>query len=162
MSGAVADWFSYIVVKPYGAGHSLSNLSVSGNNFKTINGSIERVDRVDTTYASLNPSKYSNVVFDGNNYQNIILKTANPVVIDHQQSGTASKWTIATQGQLPFGGYARNVNAIAAKNSITTSSGSVSYVLPYASIEQGFDRDAVELSFPAASKGKMSVTIRCD
>ena len=162
MSGAVADWFSYIVVKPYGAGHSLSNLSVSGNNFKTINGSIERVDRVDTTYASLNPSKYSNVVFDGNNYQNITVKTANPVVIDHQQSGTASKWTVATQGQLPFGGYARNVNAIAAKNPITTSSGSVSYVLAYASIEQGFDRDAVELSFPAASKGKMSVTIRCD
>jgi hypothetical protein len=64
MSGAVAPWFSYIVVKPYGHGHSLSNLSVIGNNFKTINGNIERVDRVDTTYSDLNPARYSNVRFE--------------------------------------------------------------------------------------------------
>lgn len=91
MSGDVSEWFSYITVKPYGSGNELSNLSVTGNNFKSINGSIERVDRVDTTYSDLRPTNYSNVRFEGNNYQSVTIKTANPLVVDHNQTGTSTK-----------------------------------------------------------------------
>lgn len=46
LSGAVAAWFAYIVVKPFGARHSVSNLTVNGNNFRSINGVINRIERV--------------------------------------------------------------------------------------------------------------------
>jgi hypothetical protein len=36
----VADWFSWFVVKPYGSGHFIQGLSVTGNTFKSLNGSI--------------------------------------------------------------------------------------------------------------------------
>jgi hypothetical protein len=162
MSGDVSEWFSYIIVKPYGSGHALSNLSVTGNNFKSINGSIERVDRVDTTYSDLRPTNYSNVRFEGNNYQSVTIKTANPLVVDHNQTGTSTKWSVVTDNKLPFGGYARDVSAIVAKNSLTTSAGAQSYAFPTVAVEKGFDRNEVELSFPTATKGKVSVTVQCD
>jgi hypothetical protein len=162
MSGAVAPWFSYIVVKPYGHGHSLSNLSVIGNNFKTINGNIERVDRVDTTYSDLNPARYSNVRFEGNNFLNISTKTENPLVTDHLQSGATARWSVSTDGALPFGGFARNVTAVVAKNALTTSNGTTVYDMPFAGLQKGQQKDQIELNFPTATKGKVSVTISCD
>jgi hypothetical protein len=67
-----------------------------------------------------------------------------------------------TDNKLPFGGYARDVSAIVAKNSLTTSAGAQSYAFPTVAVEKGFDRNEVELSFPTATKGKVSVTVQCD
>lgn len=162
MSGAVADWFSYIVIKPYGAGHGVSNLSVTGNTFKTINGAINRVDRVDTTYANLNVSRYSNLRFEGNNFQNVDVKTANPLVVEHTQSSATSSWTVSTAYGLPFGGYSTAVDAYVPQKNITDGSGASQYSMPYVEVGQGFTQSDIKLRFPNATKGKARITVRCD
>ena len=53
----VAPWFSWIVVKPFGAGHFLQGFSVTGNAFKALSGNVDRVERVDALdrWARLQP-----------------------------------------------------------------------------------------------------------
>ncbi|MCB4380036.1 right-handed parallel beta-helix repeat-containing protein, partial [Synechococcus sp. MU1644] len=53
LSGSVAPWFSYLVIKPHGAGHFLNGVTVTGNRFQSINGQIDRAERVDTSFADL-------------------------------------------------------------------------------------------------------------
>ena len=57
LSGDVAPWFTYIVVKPFAAGHFLNGVTVTGNRFRSINGSITRAETVDTSFAELDHSK---------------------------------------------------------------------------------------------------------
>ena len=48
-----ASYFRWIVVTPRGPGHFIQGLNVSGNVFRTVNCTIDRVERVDTTFAGL-------------------------------------------------------------------------------------------------------------
>ena len=107
LSGQVADWFSYLVVKPYGTGHGIANLSVMNNSFKTLNGPSQRVERVDTTFADIDRNRLRNLRFEANSFENVTQTTENPVVVDHTQSSVAATWTVDTANALPFGGYAR-------------------------------------------------------
>ncbi len=66
LSSEVAPWFSYVVIRPYGTGHFLNGLTVTGNKFRSINGNIDRAERVDTTFADLDADRYANVTFDNN------------------------------------------------------------------------------------------------
>ncbi|MGB0607088.1 MAG: right-handed parallel beta-helix repeat-containing protein, partial [Paracoccaceae bacterium] len=49
LSGDVADWFAYLVIKSFGSGHGISNLTVNGNTFHSISGNIDRVERIDSS-----------------------------------------------------------------------------------------------------------------
>ena len=40
LSSDIADWFAYLVIKPFGSGHGISNLTVNGNTFRSLNGTI--------------------------------------------------------------------------------------------------------------------------
>ncbi len=53
----VADWFNFIVIKPYGPGHFINGFAVIGNVFRSLNGRIDRVEHVDTTFADLDYSR---------------------------------------------------------------------------------------------------------
>src|SRR5690606_20129274 len=81
----VASWFSWIVFKPFGAGHFIDGLSITGNSFKVFNGSIDRVDKVDTTFAALDNSRMVNVLVLGNTFRSVGQPIANPVTIEHSQ-----------------------------------------------------------------------------
>ena len=52
------------MIRPYGSGHFLNGLTVTGNSFPASNVDIDRAERVDTSFANLNPERYSNVSFE--------------------------------------------------------------------------------------------------
>jgi hypothetical protein len=162
LSGAVAPWFNYILIKPYGTNHGISNLSVTNNNFRSINGSISRVEWADTTYADINRSRLEAILFEGNNFENISRATQNPLIVEHTQSSANSVWTLETNNELPFQFYAKRVTALAPQAQIKTSSNSAYFDIPYTTGQVGSDKDQVKLTFGTLVKGKMAVTVRCD
>ena len=162
LSGAVAPWFNYILIKPYGTNHGISNLSVTNNNFRSINGSISRVEWVDTTYADINRSRLEAILFEGNNFENISRATQNPLIVEHTQSSANSVWTLETNNELPYQSYAKRVTALAPQAQIKTSSNSAYFDIPYTTGQVGSDKDQVKLTFGTLVKGKMAVTVRCD
>ncbi|MDE4176431.1 glycosyl hydrolase family 28-related protein [Phaeobacter sp. PT47_59] len=162
LSGDVAPWFSYIVVKPYGADHYLNGITVSGNKFRSINGSIDRAERVDTSFADLDFSRTRMVFFEGNTYHNIDHGAASPLRVEHVQGSAASTWTVDTDLQLPFEGRARNVDAVTALGPIRTGGGSSRYAMPYVQVEQGGNRDQIRLNWEEAVRGEVQVIVRVD
>ncbi|EEW24591.1 glycosyl hydrolase family 28-related protein [Rhodobacter ferrooxidans] len=162
MASGVAPSFRWLVVTPRGPGHFINGLSVTGNTFRCINGSIDRVEKVDTTQASLDFSRFRNVVFSANTFNAVNQLTISPVTIEHAQVTPATTWVVDGAAFLPFEGWARNVQAITAEGSITTVSNVVRYDMPYAQVEQGASKGQVNLKWPADVKGKVQVTLRCD
>ena len=162
LSGAVAPWFNYILIKPYGTNHGISNLSVTNNNFRSINGSISRVEWVDTTYADINRSRLEAILFEGNNFENISRATQNPLIVEHTQSSANSVWTLETNNELPFQSYAKRVTALAPQAQIKTSSNSAYFDIPCTAGQVGSNKDQVKLTFGTLVKGKMAVTVRRD
>ncbi len=162
LSGDVAPWFSYIVVKPYGTGHGISNLTVNGNNFRSINGQIDRVERIDTTYADLDRNRFWDIQFMGNNFNNISTKTENPLRVVHSQNSAATTWTVESNAALPFSGYARDVQSIVAQGPIRTGSNRTIYTTPYIDTEKGTGKTAVHVKWSDSVKGKVGISLRCD
>ena len=162
LSGDVAPWFNYIVVKPYGTGHFLNGVVVTGNKFRSINGNIDRADGVDTSIAALDPNRYNNVVYENNTYHNVLEQAANPLRVRHNQSSESNSWTVDTDGLLPFGGHTRSVDSIVAINGITNSSGSTRYNMPNVSLLQGSSQDQIDLNWGESVKGSVNVIIRMD
>ncbi|KIC17949.1 hypothetical protein [Leisingera sp. ANG-DT] len=162
LSGDVAPWFSYIVVKPYGSGNFLNGVSITGNKFRSTNGSIDRAERVDTSFADLDFSRSKNVVVTGNMYHNVTAHSANPLRVLHDQSSASSSWTVDSDGELPFRGYARFVDSVVAQGALRTSGNSIRYLAPYADVLQGSNNDEIRLRWQEAVKGEVQVLMRMD
>ncbi len=162
LSGDVAPWFAYLVVKPHGSGHYLTGLNVTGNKFRSINGSITRVDLVDTSFAELDMSKGKNVFFTGNTFHNVAVPSYNPLHVTHSQNSASNTWTVQTEGQLPFGGRCRGVDAVVATGRLRNSGGTTIFATPYVGLEQGSDGDEVDLHWETNLTGDVSVTVRMD
>ena len=162
LSGAVAPWFSYIVVKPHGVGHFLSGVSITGNVFRSINGKIDRVERVDTSFSDLDYGRFTNVTFSGNSFHNIEQKAFSPLKLRHYEASASDIWVVEAQGKLPFDAWARSVDAVVALGPVTTSTGSDIYASPVVAVEQGSNRDAVHLNWPQAVQGEVQLTLRID
>ena len=162
LSGNVAPWFSYIVVKPHGTGHFLNGISITGNKFRSLNGSIDRAERVDTSFADLDFGRIKNVLFDGNSYHSINKQVANPLRIKHKQSSNATTWTIDADGELPFGGRARSVDSVVATDKIKNSASVIKYTMPYALAEQGANKDQVSVVWGEPMRGEVTVVVRID
>src|SRR5690606_21020426 len=94
--------FSWIVIKPFGSNHWLHGLTVMGNVFKSLYAQIDRVERVDTSFANLDVSKMRNVRFEGNTFSGVRTPTANPLSVSHRQNTAATRWVVGTGGALPF------------------------------------------------------------
>lgn len=160
-SHAVAS-FSWIVIKPYGTGHALQGLTVMGNVFKSLYAQIDRVERVDTTFANLDVTRMRNVRFEGNTFNGVRTPSANPLTVSHKQNTAASRWVVATGGALPFLGRALAVEAIVAEGTILTSAGKRNTELPSVTVTQGAAGDQVYLDFLQAVRGGMGLKLRMD
>jgi hypothetical protein len=158
----VAPWFSWIVVKPYGAGHFLQGFSVTGNAFKALSGNVDRVERVDGSIAPLDFSRTRNVVFAGNSFNGITQNTINPVTLEFNQATAAATWVCDVGAYLPFGGWAREVSSIVAENPVTNGANAPLFAFPYATTLDGANRNRVRLTWPEAAKGRVHVTARVD
>ncbi|WP_170436588.1 glycosyl hydrolase family 28-related protein [Ruegeria arenilitoris] len=161
-SSDVAPWFAYIVVRPHGVGHFLNGMTVTGNKFRTANGSIDRVDKVDTTFADLNPDRHVNVTFADNTYHNVTLKTANPLRVRHEQNTAASAWTVDSDGAFPFGGQARSCDSVVVLDGLRTAFGTLRYTAPYVQLQQGTNQDLIKLRWSEALSGEVSVIMRIE
>jgi len=158
----LAPWFSYVVVKPYGAGHFLNGLSVTGNKFRCMNGTIDRAERVDTSFADLDFGRTKHVNYTGNTYHNVTKQSANPLRIQHSEASEAGEWLIDPDGELPFGGHSRAVDSVVVRGSLRNSGNSIRYVMPYVRLEQGAAMDQVDLVWGEALRGDVTVSMRID
>jgi hypothetical protein len=161
-ANSVAPSFRWIVVSPRGAGHTLDGMTVANNAFRVVQATVDRVEKVDTSDATLNFTGFRDVIFTGNNYTNVTQATISPVLIEHVQNTESATWTVNGSAYLPFGGRARNVMGVVLEGPATSSTGAISYSYPYVLVEQGTGGQFVSLKWPSALKGKAKVTIRCD
>ena len=157
-----ASWFSWIVLKPHGAGHFVQGLSVTGNAFKSLNGTTDRVERVDNSIADLVRGSYRNIVFDGNTFNGIGQVTQNPAVLQFDQASEAASWTVDAAGYLPFGGKAREVTAVVTEGAIQNAANATVFALPFATTEVGAGQDQVSLTWPEPVRGRVHATVRAD
>jgi hypothetical protein len=162
LSGDVAPWFSYIVVKPHGEGHFLNGVTITGNTFRSINGDIDRAERVDTSFADLDHSRMKNVTFEGNSYHLINKQVSNPLRVRHTEASAARTWVIDTDGALPFGGRVRGIDSVVALGAITDAQSLPRYSMPHAVTQEGANGDAVSLVWDAPVRGEVAVSVRID
>ena len=157
-----ASRFAWIVLKPYGAGHFLQGLSVTGNTFKSLNGTTDRVEKLDDSIAPLAFGSTRNVTFDGNTFNGVGQNTINPVTLEFDQATAASEWILDVSGYLPFGGRAREVTSVVAEGAIQTAADLSVFTMPYVTTEFGANKDHVKLTWSDAVKGRVHVTARVD
>ncbi len=157
-----ASYFSWIVLKPFGTGHFLQGLSVTGNTFKSLNGTTDRIETLDDSIASLDFGLTRNVVFAANTFNSIGQNTINPVTLQFDQLSVASTWTLDVSGYLPFGGRAREVVSVVAEGAIENVGASAVHAMPYVTTEVGPGGGDVALTWPEPVKGRVQVTARVD
>ena len=145
LSGEVAPWFSYIVIKPFGTGHFLNGMTVTGNKFRSINGNIDRAERIDTSFGTLDFNRTKNVNFSENTFHGVTYSSSNPLRIRHEQSTASNGWVIDPGEELPFKARARGVDSVVAIEALRTGGGDARYATPFAQLEYGASGDQVRL-----------------
>ncbi|PFG64590.1 pectate lyase-like protein [Thioclava sp. ES.031] len=158
----VAPWFTWLSIKPYGPGHFIQGLSVTNNVFKSLNGSVDRIEKIDTSFADIDRSRVRNVVFEANMFNAINDISQNPVMVEVNQSTAQSVWTVDASEYLPFGGWARNVQSLIAEGMVRDGSGARIEAMPYVAVEQGAAKNQITVNWPEAAKGRLQVTLRMD
>lgn len=162
MASNVAPAFRWLVVKPRGPGHFLNGLAVTGNVFRSISGTVDRIEKVDTTQAGLDHDRARNVLVQGNVFHGVGQICANPVTVTHDQATAAATWTVDAADFLPFGGKAVTVCAVVAAGALRNAANAVAHAAPYAEALQGAGEARVALKWPEALKGAATVTLRSD
>ena len=162
LAGNVAPWFTFLVVKPHGAGHFLNGVNVSGNSFRIIDDPIDRIERVDTSFADLDYNRIKNIAFSDNTYGNIYHTVSSPLLLKFDQLTPSATWTIDPGLSLPFGSYAQTVTSVMPAGPLRTASGGIAHVAPYYEAKQGADRNQINLQFGTPVSGTVTAVIRID
>ena len=157
-----APWHAWIVIKPYGSGHFIQGLSVTGNTFKSLNGDTDRVEKVDDSIAGLDFSRTRNVEFSANTFNSITQNTINPVTLQFDQPSDAQQWVLDVSGYLPFGGWSREVTAVVTEDAIQNGSAQDVFAMPYVTTNDGANNNFVRLTWPEPVHGRVHVTARVD
>ena len=159
---SAAPFSRFFVIRPMGAGHFVQGLAVTDNVFKAINGTVARVDAVDTTFAGLDFARTRNLEMTGNSFNGIDQFTANPITLPFDIATEAATWTLDFGGYLPLGGWARTVTSLVADGAVTDTAGSTLTALPFTRAQRGPAKDAIDLVWPVPAKGRAIVTARVD
>ena len=157
-----ASWFSWVVITPYGTGHFIDGLSITGNSFRAYSGNVTRVEKVDTTYADLNFWAFRNIVVDANTFHGVDNRVQNPRIMEFSQNTNAQTWKVPFAPNLPFGGLTRRVTGLIADGQITSGGSTRVDSMPYVERTSGVDNNEVWLNWPVACRGKVQVTARID
>ena len=156
------DWFTWIVIKPYGTGHFINGLAVTGNTFRAISGNITRADSVDDSIAPLILDWSRNVDWSGNTYHNVTERTMNPVTLKHTEASDVSSWDVEFAPVLPFGAPCRVVEAITAEGQIIRGGSTPVTDMPYALPGQGLNGSQAHILWPNSCRGTVRVRGRMD
>ena len=133
-----------------------------GNVFRSINGNIDRVEHVDTTFADLDYSKTRSFVFEANTFHNVNEPVSNPAYLLHNQQTEAATWVMQTRNALPFDGSALLVEQVMPQGAVTDLSGAPVFDLPWSEGEQGADLRSVHLQWSRPVKGSVRYAVRMD
>ncbi|MEM6479157.1 MAG: glycosyl hydrolase family 28-related protein [Pseudomonadota bacterium] len=158
----VAPWFRFIVVKPYGEGFSINGLSVIGNVFKSLNGAIDRVEDVDTSFADLNYNTTRNITFEANTFDGVTTDVFNPIRQTHTEASPQTNWEVEFAPRLPFGGRCRFVESVVAQGAIRNAANVTVSHMPYIALGQGTNGSAARVVWPEAVKGTVAIMARMD
>jgi len=158
----VSPAFRWFVVVPHGPGHFINGLSFSDNVFRPFAGTVDRVEAIDTTHATMNFTRFRNVVMGANAGNGVGILAQSPVMIEHQQNTAADTWTVDAANLLPFGARARNVQSIVMEGPVQNASNAAQNAAPWVTVEQGPTGGQVLLRWTSAVKGTAHVTVRCD
>ncbi|GGL69363.1 glycosyl hydrolase family 28-related protein [Wenxinia marina] len=158
----VADWFRFFVIKPYGPNHYIHGLTVTSNVFRSINGYIDRVEGVDTTFASLDNNRMRNVTVAANVFHGVSQEMRNPVLVEHDQPTADRIWVVDTGTALPFGGWARTVESVVPAGRIANASGTSVYEQPWTDAPYGSAKRQVRVIFDTDVTGSVRTSIRMD
>jgi hypothetical protein len=162
VSTQVASWFNWLVIKPFGSGHTINGLTVVGNVFRAIGGNVDRVEKVDTTYAGLDLGRMRNVSFVGNTFNGVNQEVRNPLSMTHAQATASRTWVCDPGTALPFDGRARAVEAVTPVGHIRDEGGADVHECPWVEVEHGTDRTQFRLGFKTAVKGTIRAVVRMD
>ena len=158
----VSPAFRWFVIAPYGSGHFINGLSFSNNVFRPFNSTIDRVEGVDTTYATLNYVRFRNVSMTANAANAVGTLARSPVIIEHQQNTAADTWNVDATALMPFGARARNVQSVVMQGPVQNASNVTQNLAPWVEVEQGAGGGQVQLRWTTPVKGRAYVTVRCD
>lgn len=158
----VAPWFGFVVVKPYGTGHRINGLNISGNTFRSIGGVIDRAERVDTSFAPLDLAQTKDVFVSNNTYHNIEYGAANPLLVRHAQNTHDQTWRVDTGRKLPFEGYAMEVESLVTRSRPRDVDNISRYHMPYTQTREGAGQNEVHVIWPEAMRGDVTLKIRMD
>lgn len=158
----VPDWFGFIIVKPYGTGHFINGMTVANNTFRSVGGTINRAERVDTSFAPLEFQSIRDVEFSGNTYHNIEKGAANPLLVKHSQNSGAQTWQVSTGDRLPFNAFAMEVESLVTRSRPRDNGNATQYHMPYTQTRQGADQNAVHVIWPENMRGDITMKVRMD
>ncbi len=158
----VSSAFRWLVVKPYGSGHFLNGFSLVNNTFRVFNAVVDRVEMVDTSFATLDFARSRNVRVEGNTYNQVAQTIQNPIVVSHTQNTAADTWVVDASGYIPFGGRIRMVESVMPEGAITTAANAARYAFPNALPGQGAGGMQAHIRWGEAVKGKVTAVIRMD
>lgn len=158
----VSSAFRWLVVKPHGSGHFLNGFTLVNNTFRVFNATVDRVDMVDTSFATLDFTRSRNVRVEGNTYNQVAQTIQNPIVVSHSQNTAAETWVLDASGYIPFGGRIRMVESVVPEGPLTTAANAARHVFPYALNGQGAGGMQAHLRWGEAVKGKVTAVIRMD
>ncbi len=134
-AGSVPPWFTYIRLAPFGNGHHIDGISVIGNTFKTIGGSvIDRIEGVDTGEGSFDFAATKALVFEGNSFDAVQTRSESPVLARLEQGVPQAGWSIDLAAQLPFGADVLGVDSVTPQGAVVNGAGAVHYNAPVASV----------------------------
>lgn len=161
IASSTSSAFRWVVIKPYGSGHYLNGFSLVSNSFRVFAATIDRVEMLDSTYASLDFTKSRNVRVEGNSFYNVTQGCMNPVLVSHTQGTASDTWNVGAGGFVPFGGRIRMVESVQPEGTITNGSNAARYMFPNATPGTGAGNET-QLRWGEAVKGKAIVTMRMD
>lgn len=158
----VASDFSWISVKPYGSGHYIHGLTVSGNVFLVRGSKIDRVEKVDASLHDLNYARMRNILFEGNTFNGVSNFAANPLQIKHDQATAQKTWVTSLSKNLPFRSEVLNVDSLTAVSAITDSSSKPVFEMPWVRTRQGTDKGNLHVEWQKPVKGSVVIRARMD
>lgn len=162
LCGYTAPWFRFIVIKPFGAGHFINGLCIEGNTFRTIGTEIDRVEGVDTSFATLDWTRARNIWIKGNSFNGIAQGVENPVPLTVTQATAATSWTADFAALMPFGGRLRNVEAVVARGALRNGNNVAVWETPYVDVNQGATQQEARLVWAIPLRGTVTITGRVD
>ena len=162
IASSTSSAFRWVVVKPYGPGHYLNGFSLVSNSFRVFSATIDRVEMLDSSFATLDFTKSRNVRVEGNSFSNVSQGIMNPVIVAHTQGTASDTWNVGAGGFIPFGGRIRMVESVQPEGTITNGSNAARYVFPNATPGTGGQGNETQLRWGEAVRGKAIVTMRMD